>query len=695
MLWTRPVGFGTLLIGLFHASFATATDHYWNVESAEFAEAARWTGDGTLPGRNDAAIVNNGGTVLITGTPSSWTLSDLRAGDAAQTLGTFHLSGGRISSLGELRLGCGANATGHFLIDGGSITQYDRVTIGGREASQSQAGHGFLTLTGGSFSHRGDAFTVGSHTDSASAHGFGRIEHSGGTLEANGEFYLGNGSAGAGTLAAEYRLAGDGVVKATDWWVIGRNGATGHLSMTGGSLTKTGTTTALILGIGETGFGSLEQSGGSLTSLNSPVWFGEKGGTGSWRLSDEAHATVGKIYLSQGARSTGTLVLDGGTLEVIHFDGALSDPASPAQSTLHLNGGRLVALENDPNFLPASLSSVPIGPAGALIDSAGHDITVEAPLSTPPGSIDGGLTKLGDGALILRGSHHYHGPTLVKEGSLVLSGTLGEAPPPPPLLHPSIGTLTCGPLTLASSAELAIDLDPISGTSDLIQVDGAADLGGARLSLHLLQAGPFLPGSQFTLLEATHFIQGDLANASSGSRIEVDGHAFLIRYHNSRSLTLTIPAGELGLQYAEWAASHLPDITRRDPLDDPDGDGLENLLEFALCQDPQSTESTTLTSRFDTVEQAYHITLPVRGNILFTGGTPLVSEVVDGFMYQIEGSSLPGGPPDLEVTEVSQPLSDFLPELPEGWIYRSFRLGDPEHPPSRGFLRIRTEIATS
>lgn len=125
---------------------------------------------------------------------------------------------------------------------------------------------------------------------------------------------------------------------------------------------------------------------------------------------------------------------------------------------------------------------------------------------------------------------------------------------------------------------------------------------------------------------------------------------------------------------------------------DPDGDGKNNLEEFALSDNPASgTPSGKVRGRVTTVDgnQAFVLTLPVRGTPAF-GGQSAKSASVDGVRYTVEGSN---GLSvfNASVTEVSPADTAGLPPAGVGANYRSFRLTDGAQ--ARGFLRVRIEQA--
>lgn len=142
----------------------------------------------------------------------------------------------------------------------------------------------------------------------------------------------------------------------------------------------------------------------------------------------------------------------------------------------------------------------------------------------------------------------------------------------------------------------------------------------------------------------------------------------------------------------DFSAYSNPDLSK---AGDPDGDGLNNFLEFALNGNPASGASTgKVRSRVETVgaEQALVLTLPVRTGAPVFSGSPTKTSTVDGIVYTIQGgNSLVNY--DQTVTEVSPASSSGMPDPDAGWTYHTFRLdgaiggGTPRGP--LGFLRAR------
>jgi beta-glucanase (GH16 family) len=142
-----------------------------------------------------------------------------------------------------------------------------------------------------------------------------------------------------------------------------------------------------------------------------------------------------------------------------------------------------------------------------------------------------------------------------------------------------------------------------------------------------------------------------------------------------------------GFEQAENPASDLTETG------DADGDGRNNLAEFALHGDPfRGGGDGFVRHRIESVSgsSSLVLTLPVRGEPVFNGATAK-SATVDGIVYTIEGSANLGVF-ESAVEEVVPARTDGMPGLENGWSYRSFRLAAGMSA-AAGFLRVRVSGA--
>ena len=173
-------------------------------------------------------------------------------------------------------------------------------------------------------------------------------------------------------------------------------------------------------------------------------------------------------------------------------------------STLNLNGAVLAAGTNG-NLIATNSTSLNatnyLQAGGVIIDSVTYAVTNELPLLQDPGSLGGGLTKLGSGTLALLGNNTYTGPTFVNAGTLALSGSASIASSPGITLAGgstfdlsglTAGFTLGGGQTLSNSASTATincganGFNAVSGTVALTYAAGTPSLAVTNGTLTLL-----------------------------------------------------------------------------------------------------------------------------------------------------------------------------------------------------------------
>ena len=112
--------------------------------------------------------------------------------------------------------------------------------------------------------------------------------------------------------------------------------------------------------------------------------------------------------------------------------GGFTKTQSTYTNIIAFNGGTLRAGANNTAFLPLfGVTTNVVQSGGAIIDDGGFAITISGLLTHDPAlgsAADGGLTKLGAGTLTLNDINTYNGPTVIKAGTLVLSGATTANP---------------------------------------------------------------------------------------------------------------------------------------------------------------------------------------------------------------------------------------------------------------------------
>ena len=123
------------------------------------------------------------------------------------------------------------------------------------------------------------------------------------------------------------------------------------------------------------------------------------------------------------------LELNGGTLTTPFIWG--NQYAGGVTRTI-FNGTQIVASANNNDFLKVSRdfngdahgAPADLVGGGLFVDTNGHDIAILNDLEDLPGN-NGGVTKIGAGALTLSGALHYTGATNIVDGTLIVDSPLG------------------------------------------------------------------------------------------------------------------------------------------------------------------------------------------------------------------------------------------------------------------------------
>ena len=226
----------------------------------------------------------------------------------------------------------------------------------------------------------------------------------------------------------------------------------------------------------------------------------------------------------------------------------------------------------------------------------------------------------------------------------------------------------------------AFTADPITGGG---AVEGVAYTGTLAGLATDVDAGDSLTysktgGPAWLAVAADGTLSGTPASGDDGSnsftvRVEDASHAY-----DLATLQIEVAASTID-PYALWSADALVAGVNDGKEQDPDGDGMVNLGEFAFDLNPVSgTNDGKIVAKYVHIgaEQCVVLTLPVRDGAEFDGSTAQVSDPVDGVIYQIEGSP-DCDTWDVSITELTGPAADpfrtDLPALDSGWSYRCFR----------------------
>jgi autotransporter-associated beta strand protein len=230
---------------------------------------------------------------------------------------------------------------------------------------------------------------------------------------------------------------------------------------------------------------------GSAANPASPFYVASRG-PGTVTVGGTGVLNCGTLDVSRSINSSinGTVNLNsGGTIVASLVSTATSSSSSGSTGstgTFNFNGGTLRAYTNAVMLFsnsPASplvpLSAV-VKAGGAVIDSSTNTIIFVEGLNTDPslgGAQDGGLTKIGNGTLILNQPNTYNGNTVISAGTLALFGA-GLIADTTNIVIAANATFDVSAATFALGSSQVISN---SGSTALI--GGNADLSNGKLSL--------------------------------------------------------------------------------------------------------------------------------------------------------------------------------------------------------------------
>jgi fibronectin-binding autotransporter adhesin len=600
---------------------------------------------GALDGNNAISLTNASSTAIaltVGGNNGSTSYSGIISGSGSFTktgTGAMTLNGAN-SYTGSTTV----NGGGSLTVDNGGVINGGAVNVSGNAKLYTYDGSSITSSVVSNISNGGNAsadylMSGGTATYSAglTANGNGNnrslIQVDAGTINASfitlGRTSLVTSAEPTTVNSGNGLFVNGGTVNVTGAFSMGTStGANSSVvaSIAAGALNVGG---AVTVGLNNGGrWSGLEVRGGTFTSTDttSGVILGAATQGNALLLISGGDATVERIQYGQGTvGGTHVVSLTSGNLYV--GTGGIVIGDSTGVATLRLSGGTLGAKGDWATALNPVISNTVTIKAADASDSA-HNIQITGVVSGT-----GNLVKTGAGTLSLDATNTYTGNTTVNAGTLSLAtASLNDT----------------AVLNIASGATLNL---PNAGTDTVgeFQINGVAQAAGTW---------------------------GAIGSGAAHQTASITGSGFI-------KVVGSDP-------YDAWIANY-SSLTGSNALKtaDPDGDGQNNLTEFALNSDPSSSSASgKVSSSVATIssDQYLVITLPVRDTATFSGSAPITS-TIDKIVYEIQGST------DLSswtasVVEVTPALSSGLPSLDTGWTYRTFRLSTPVSSAAKGFLRI-------
>ena len=230
----------------------------------------------------------------------------------------------------------------------------------------------------------------------------------------------------------------------------------------------------------------------------------------------------------------------------------------------------------------SSTATLAIGNSNELVlAAAAGPITIAMPITGTSGSV----TKTGANTVTLSAANTYIGTTMVNEGTLTVTGSLDATSVEVKNSATLAGT---GPLggnvTVRTGGHQAFNVAATSGTQTARTINGSLTLEAGNI-IDLSAAASPAPGGPYVLLTATGGIIG-----TPGS-VTLNGLAgSVVKNGNNLELTVTAPAA-----FASWVATPGFGLAPedQDPTDDPDNDGISNLMEYVLNGNPGASSTTS------------------------------------------------------------------------------------------------------
>jgi fibronectin-binding autotransporter adhesin len=337
-----------ILLAFFAAASAATAQNNWqfNTAAGNWNDPANWNVDASFP--DNDRFVNNGGIATINA-DTNQIIRDTKIGMGAATSGRVDHSAGHHNTPGWVFVGNGGGTGTYNLANtgstGGTFTNFG--------VGSGSMGMGHFRIAEGS----GSTGVLNMNTT--------------GTVTTSGPFYVGTFGAGAtGTMNFD-----GGTINSTGFFIVGNEASTGHLNMSGGSITTpeyiAGNRDGAAQLPGGTGF--VNQTGGTATG-NNWVILGRHSGTAATynlsgnavlrttnagggvfavshsnniggstsatlNISDNAVVTAAnELWVGNGPQSTGVVNQNGGTVTANNW---LAIGRESGNGTYNLNAGTL------------------------------------------------------------------------------------------------------------------------------------------------------------------------------------------------------------------------------------------------------------------------------------------------------------------------------------------------------------------
>ena len=536
------------------------TSTYSGILSGGGSLSKNGTGTLALSGANTytGQTVINKGTLSLTNALGT---SGTPAGAiTVQTGGTLNLNNATVYAPYLSNTNSGGNGVVN-------ITGTSSLTLSGNlGVTNNGTNLGFVNFTGGSVS--ANSVTIGRSYANydigvlAGSAGEG-LYINGGALTIAATLNLGSGSNSSALLRLD---SGSVTVGGTTIINTSANIRASLIDVNGGTFTSNDSA-GVGIQIGGTGtnFGELLVRGSGTLNAHT-ITMGIAGPTSGVELFD---AIGGTTYLGSGG-----IVALGTVVPTINLGSATVATAPVIAASADWSSSLAMTLTN---------SSAAVTPTFQAAEAGGtaHNITLSGALGGA-----GGIAKTGAGTLTLAGANSYTGATTVNAGTLAITGTLAAtAVTVDSAANLDAGNNTAGNVALGASVtvnsggHLAFHLDATTATQVTRTLTGALALNGV---IDVAAATAPTAGASYTLVTAS----GGITGAPAVGTLSGVAGTFSVSGGNNLVFTVASASG-----YGSWASGKGLTSGNNGALQDPNNNGITNLMEYVLNGDPLNGES--------------------------------------------------------------------------------------------------------
>jgi autotransporter-associated beta strand protein len=384
----------TALVASFGLSAASAADNVWTgTTSSDWNEPLNWAAGG-VP---DTSFGDN--AVVSTTTPNIATIT----ADILSTPNDIIVRNG--SRIDHLAGTAGTGGGSWMWVENGVYNLANTASAGG--ISGFAQGTGSLSATGN--------LLVGAWGDNRN----GTINvNTTGTFAVSGELFLGDSTGSQGALNLE-----SGTMTVNNKIFIGNNRGTGTMTMSGGTLTKTGGDQTFVGR--DNGTGTLTQSGGTV-SLNHDFYVGQGGGgNGTLNVSGSSVLNTGRDFVIGREGGTGSLNMTGGTITKTGDEKMIVGHNNGVGTVVH-SGGTINVNQNElyiGNENSGARGTYTLSGTGAL--NVANEVVVGRESGTGILNVDGGtMTTTGNGNMYV-GRRNGTGTLNQTDGTIVVNKEFG------------------------------------------------------------------------------------------------------------------------------------------------------------------------------------------------------------------------------------------------------------------------------